>query len=433
VSDETISDAPPQAAQDAGLHKTLREALEAARGKLLDRSVRNRLIHTNVASTKARQIRIVDEKSTEVVRLLFSGKTLTFSAANGRDGDDAQLDLGELEGTYVPPSEEVNAGGVAPRHLDQKLQTRLTPEGLQKRLLSLFYEGQTLEEEQGINVLYLALGFLEWREARQSDLPRYAPLVLVPVELSRDGARDRFKLKLRPEDLLTNFSLQAWLKEQFALDLPDLPDAEDLDLQSYFASVRALTEARQNWRVHEDEIVLGFFSFSKFLLWRDLDPANWPSAERLTGNPILSRILLRQREETDDIADAPLIGEDERFDDVFRPADLIHITDADSSQAIAIQEALSGKNLVIQGPPGTGKSQTITNLIAGAVKRGKRVLFIAEKMAAISARVLLDRRFVSDGRLAVNDQVGRHVMLLRNDRIVPFDGTFAALSPIGGG
>src|SRR5258708_27171233 len=44
---------------------------------------------------------------------------------------------------------------------------------------------------------------------------------------------------------------------------------------------------------------------------------------------------------------------------------------------------MSGKNLVIQGPPGTGKSQTITNIIAGAVQRGKRVLFIAEKMAAL--------------------------------------------------
>ena len=38
---------------------------------------------------------------------------------------------------------------------------------------------------------------------------------------------------------------------------------------------------------------------------------------------------------------------------------------------------------MIQGPPGTGKSQTITNLIAGAIGRGETVLFVAEKMAAL--------------------------------------------------
>ena len=49
-----------------------------------------------------------------------------------------------------------------------------------------------------------------------------------------------------------------------------------------------------------------------------------------------------------------------------------------------IEEVRSGRNLVVQGPPGTGKSQTITNIIAAAVKDGKRVLFLAEKMAALS-------------------------------------------------
>ncbi|MHB1559149.1 MAG: DUF3320 domain-containing protein [Isosphaeraceae bacterium] len=62
---------------------------------------------------------------------------------------------------------------------------------------------------------------------------------------------------------------------------------------------------------------------------------------------------------------------------------MAHVTDADSSQAIAIEEVRRGRHLVIQGPPGTGKSQTITNLIATAVKAGKKVLFVAEKMAAL--------------------------------------------------
>jgi hypothetical protein len=59
------------------------------------------------------------------------------------------------------------------------------------------------------------------------------------------------------------------------------------------------------------------------------------------------------------------------------------IRDADSSQHSALIHALRGQNLVIEGPPGTGKSQTITNLIAAVLARGKTVLFVAEKLAAL--------------------------------------------------
>ena len=59
------------------------------------------------------------------------------------------------------------------------------------------------------------------------------------------------------------------------------------------------------------------------------------------------------------------------------------IDDADSSQHSALIDAINGKNLVIEGPPGTGKSQTITNLIAAAISQGKKVLFVAEKLAAL--------------------------------------------------
>lgn len=50
---------------------------------------------------------------------------------------------------------------------------------------------------------------------------------------------------------------------------------------------------------------------------------------------------------------------------------------------MVIAEAAGGRSLVVKGPPGTGKSQTITNIIAAAVARGKKVLFVAEKMAAL--------------------------------------------------
>lgn len=64
-------------------------------------------------------------------------------------------------------------------------------------------------------------------------------------------------------------------------------------------------------------------------------------------------------------------------------ADQHPIIVADATQSGAIAKARKGGSLIIQGPPGTGKSQTITNLIADYVARGKRVLFVCEKRAAI--------------------------------------------------
>ena len=60
-----------------------------------------------------------------------------------------------------------------------------------------------------------------------------------------------------------------------------------------------------------------------------------------------------------------------------------NVVDADTSQTLAINDIMQGKNLVLQGPPGTGKSQTITNIIANAIANGKSVLFVSEKLAAL--------------------------------------------------
>jgi hypothetical protein len=367
------SEADPNSAVESLVSETMQAALKLAQDRLLDRSLRNKLINTPLKSTKARQVRIYDELSDQVFARLRSKGAFTFTAGRASGKADEEDEAGS---TWVP-DEEPNSD----RHTDTKLQTQLTPEGLQKRLLSLYYEGKTLEEEQGINVLYLALGFLEWREAAKSEIERFAPLVLLPVELLRDGARDRFKLTLRDEDLITNISLQAWLKDEFGIQLPDVPEADDWSPTGYFQAVTRAIEGLKDWRVHTNETLLGFFSFSKFLLWRDLNPENW-SEGALLNNELLKQLLLRDFG-GDELIDSPLIGEDQRIDQVFRPAELIHITDADSSQAEAIQEVMAGKNLVIQGPPGTGKSQTITNIIAGAVAKGKSVLFVAEKMAAL--------------------------------------------------
>lgn len=357
--------------------------LDISRQALLDLSTRNRLLSIPRQRKSAKIVEIKDELSVEVYRLLIEEeKALSFlpgrekqktaSSASDEETDDL---FGELP---QPDDDNVDERGIAKRHTDQRLQTLLTSEGLQKRLLSMYYDAKTFEEEQGVNILYLAIGMLKWFEDDNSDIERYAPLILVPVSLERGNAAERFKLRWREEECAANLSLQAKMSAEFGLKIPDLPEGDDVDIKKYMETVQAAVSSQKRFEVKENEMVLGFFSFAKFLMYRDLDPANWPENIKLDGHPLVSGLMGEGFP-----AAEGMIGEDENVDRHLTPADMIHVVDADSSQTLAIEEVRRGRNLVIQGPPGTGKSQTITNIIASAVGEGKKVLFVAEKMAAL--------------------------------------------------
>ncbi|UOQ75496.1 DUF3320 domain-containing protein [Hymenobacter sp. 5516J-16] len=148
----------------------------------------------------------------------------------------------------------------------------------------------------------------------------------------------------------------------------------------YFASVSRLVTGLPRWQVQPDSIALGFFSFGKFMLYRDLDPALWPADAPLLSHPAIAALLGPDT----GFQDAPPTLNDTTFLDTESPAHELHqVLDADSSQLLALLAVHEGRNLVIQGPPGTGKSQTIANLLAEAIGAGKKVLFVAEKMAAL--------------------------------------------------
>jgi len=355
--------------------------LEKARRELLDLTTRNRLLSVPRKSKTAKLVEVQDELSAEVFRLLVrDGKNFTFLAGNetnidadGQDNDDP--DFAPLP---QPGDDEADARGVAKRHSDTRLQTALTSKALQKRLLSMFYDARTAQEEMGVNILFLAMGFLRWYEDDKTETERWAPLLLVPVSLERQSAADRFKLKALPEDIAENLSLAAKLDAEFGLQLPAMPEQDDFDLLSYFTSVSQAVSGMSRWEVCPNDMVLGFFSFSKLLMFRDLDAGNWPEGHKIDLNDTVAGLLrdgFRNEEN--------LIGEDEKIDPHIPPAQMIHVVDADSSQSLVVEEVRRGRHLVVQGPPGTGKSQTIANLVATAVASGKTVLFVAEKMAAL--------------------------------------------------
>ncbi|HEY2009847.1 MAG TPA: DUF3320 domain-containing protein [Rhizomicrobium sp.] len=348
---------------------TISKLFDDARRRLVETGTRNRLVHVNRSNTRGNVINIVNERSDDVY-VLLSGSTKMRFLALGKDKDDGRGEVVLADAD----SSTFDEG----RFTDAQLETRLGPDALQKKLLKIAREALTAEEESGVNMLYLALGFLTWFEEKSSSLPREAPLVLLPVELKRNARTSTYDIVARDEDILTNLPLQQRLMEDYGIELPEVEVDEEWNPSHYFSEVADRIAAHPNWKIEPDAIQLGFFSFNKLLMYRDLAVEAWP--DDALANHDLTKGLLYEGFD----AEPPLFGPDDRLDEVLPPEKLFHVVDADASQAKVIEEVRSGRNLVVQGPPGTGKSQTITNIIAAAAKEGKRVLFLAEKMAALS-------------------------------------------------
>jgi hypothetical protein len=292
---------------------------------------------------------------------------------------------------------------------DDVLHTILAPEELDRRLQALIDDSATLMQEQGVNVLYLALGFLKWFENEAPETPRYAPLLLIPVTLEKGRGGKRYSLAWSDGEIETNLTLKVRLKADFGITLPDVPATEDLSPITCFQDVQKAIAGQRGWEVRQDDMVLWCFSFTKLLMYRDLDPANWPQDKRLEDRPLI-RALLKEGFPPAE----PLCKPDDCIDPLFDVAQTMHVIDCDSSQSVVIEEAARGRNLVIQGPPGTGKSQTITNLIAAAVTSGKTILFVAEKMAALEVvKRRLDNIGIGDMCLELHSKMSNKKVVLQ--------------------
>jgi len=353
--------------------RTITRVLESARRKLLETGTRNRLIHVNRANQRANCLNVVNEKSEDVYRILRAGaKRMRFKAI-GKDKAQADDDQGV---SLAQPIVELSTD--TGRHSDNVLESPLGPDALARRLLRMASDAKTAEEEQGLNILYLAMGFLRWRESSSSEIHREAPLILLPAQLVRNERTSTYEIQLRDDDLATNLPLQERLRQDFNILLPDIDETEGWSPSVYFEQVAEAVSHQKGWAVDEDGMQLGFFSFAKLLMHHDLDPANWSNGA-LADSELLFGLLNEGFE-----ADTPLFGPNDKLDDHLDPAQIIQVIDADASQTKVIEEVRRGASLVVQGPPGTGKSQTITNIIAAAAHDGKSVLFVAEKMAALS-------------------------------------------------
>ncbi|WP_275098566.1 DUF3320 domain-containing protein [Sedimenticola hydrogenitrophicus] len=262
----------------------------------------------------------------------------------------------------------------------KQVLVELTQEELDKRAVEIYRKAQTSLKEGGSNTLFLAVGFLFWKQ-KEKDNRRYrAPLILLPVSLERKSVRSGVKITSNDDEPRFNTTLLEMLKKDFGIEINGLhsalpQDHSGVDVEGVWNRVRQAIKDVPGFEVVE-EVVLGHFSFAKYLMWKDLVDRS----EALRVSPVVKHLLDTPREPYE--SDIRFVDPGD-IDKEYTPADLLTPLPADSSQMSAIATADRGKDFVIIGPPGTGKSQTIGNLIAHMMGKGKKVLFVSEKTAAL--------------------------------------------------
>ncbi len=276
-------------------------------------------------------------------------------------------------------TDEEEAGPLSGRVSRGDLRSDCPLPELQRRLGYLRSRQREWEEEQGLPVLYIAIGLLQWVDERDNEA--IAPLLLLPCSLTRTGLRSPFRLALNDDDLALNETLRFKLNKDLGIGLPEIEP--EMKPSEYFDSVKQSIAGIADWKI-EDSVYLGIFSYSKLAMWRDLETLK----SRGTDNEIV-RVMSRLSNSSGSILTPSAIPSDTKalagggLDDLLNLQDQSTILPADYSQLIAIADAQDGLNLVIHGPPGTGKSQTIANVISTCIAEGKSVLFVSEKTAAL--------------------------------------------------
>ena len=341
--------------------------------KLLDFSLRNTMLNLKV---KGKVIPFVSYNIDQLEDHLQAGEDYTIVECPTDMKNVQPVDVSGIydSSLYKKELEEVVAEGL--KH--NQLYAYEKKSDLDSDIKGLFRASRTALEENGANTLFLVLGLLKWYETDKSVKPLYAPILMLPVDIVRKSST-RYVIRMRDEDMILNTTLVEYLRQQFSITISGLnplpTDDSGIDVKQVFAAVRNYIKEKSRWDVIE-ECVLGLFSFSKFVMWNDIHN----NAEKMLENGIIQTLVTGKLSLTEE----EMKGVDAReIDKTKEPKSFAVPLDVDSSQLEAVIESGEGKSFLLYGPPGSGKSQTITNMIANALYNGKRVLFVAEKMAAL--------------------------------------------------
>lgn len=249
--------------------------------------------------------------------------------------------------------------------------TKKSDSELKKSLDNLRLRAKNSLEEQGVNILYLGMGFLEWidRENKKTK----SPILLFPVSIIQGNIFENNKLKLSGDEVVLNPALQLKFESEYNIILENPTEDDLLDIDKYFKDIEEIIN-NPMWEINM-QVELGTFSFQKISMYKDFDELE---------NETLNKVVAAVTGEEVEINSEEAVNSLEANIDNINPNEVFQVLDADSSQQEAILAAKKGLSFVMQGPPGTGKSQTITNIIAECLSMGKSVLFVSEKLAALN-------------------------------------------------
>lgn len=337
--------------------------------KLLDLSARNPLLNHRAGKTS---LALVCPEPALLEDRLAAGTAFSIAAMPG---------LGQDDDIHRQRTGEVINIEYAREALDRKqLLVALPQDELDKRAVNIYRQARTALQEGGANTLYLAVGYLLWKREEKDERRYRAPLILLPVTLKRESVRSGVKVLAHDDEPRFNTTLLEMLRKDFGIEINGLDgslptDESGVNVPLIWNMVRQAVKNSPGFEVVED-VMLGHFSFAKYLMWKDLVDRT----EALRQSPVVQHLLDTPREPY--LSDTAFV-EPREVDRGFAPSDLLTPLPADASQLAAVATADRGKDFIIIGPPGTGKSQTISNLIAHTLGKGRTVLFVSEKTAAL--------------------------------------------------
>ncbi|MFO0269456.1 MAG: DUF4011 domain-containing protein [Gemmatimonadota bacterium] len=261
---------------------------------------------------------------------------------------------------------------------NQVLFVEVETKALRTRLRQLMNQARSMEEESGANILHLSFGSVVWTDPEKDKRVR-SPLLTIPVriDMKARGKPPRLIADLTGGGTAINQCLLQKLKQTFRFDAPASVaewrgDREDADVSALFEAMRTAIAKDLPGATLEEDATLCLLHFGKFRMWKDLQE-HWPT---FLEQPVVRHLVERPGQQYPDPVPLPTAAELES-DAAYCPIPI------DGSQLEAVVAAARGCSFVLEGPPGTGKSQTITNLVANALAAGKKVLFVAEKRAAL--------------------------------------------------
>ncbi len=245
------------------------QKIEYWKNRLLDLGKRNRLINCALPKPGNRvsrtSILIYNPSSEDLWNMLAEGETAI------------QFPI-PIENSYI---DEMEQGSLFESdNFTNGIKTNQSPKETCKTLRSLMKKSKEFNEEKGLNALYLAFGFLNWKEYGSEGQDMRSPLILVPISLSQESINDPILLSRLDDEITINHALEQKLQNDFGIILPNFDETDNW--HNYMEQVLEICSSLK-WHVEYDVAQMSLFSFLKINMYRDLEK----NVDKITGHHIV--------------------------------------------------------------------------------------------------------------------------------------------------